>query len=106
MLSEGLRKLTVSIKSRWTIKRWRDRFERITAGDRPKFRGNWDDMMKDVRHFLIHMKWLTSPYALAYLNVAAWRGMKSPFDKPKLFSEWIPLALCTPIESAKSKKKS
>jgi hypothetical protein len=106
LLAAGIRQLNTRMKGRWTIKQWRDRFERITAGKRPRFKGTWDDMMKDVRQFLISMKWLTSPHALAYLNVAAWRGMKSPFDKPKLFSEWIPLALCTPMEIAKSKKKS
>jgi hypothetical protein len=94
LLAKGLRTLNTRFKGRWDQRRWRARFDKITAGPRPRFRGTWEDMLKDVRRFLISMKWLLSPYALAFLNVAAWRGMTSPFDQPKLFSEWVPLSLC------------
>jgi hypothetical protein len=51
-------------------------------------------MLNDVRKFLMDMNWIISPYALAYLNVARWRGVTDIFEQPELFSEWIPLSLC------------
>ena len=77
------------------MRRWRARYEKITAGPRPKYIGTWEDMLNEVRSFLINMKWILSPFALAFLNIAAWRGMTSPFDQPELFSEWIPLSLAS-----------
>lgn len=98
LLAKGLRTLNTRFKGRWDVRRWRARYEKLTSGPRPRYRGTWDDMLNEVREFLISMKWLLSPYALALLNVAAWRGMASPFDQPKLFSEWVPLSLCLPDE--------
>jgi hypothetical protein len=60
----------------------------------PHYRGTWEQMLTEARRSLVSMKWLLSPYALAYLNIAAWRGTPAAFDQPKLFSEWIPLPLC------------
>ena len=94
LLAKGLRTLNARFKGRWDVRRWRARYEKITSGPRPRYRGKWEDMLKDVRGFLISMKWILSPYALAFLNVAAWRGMTSPFDQPRLFSDWVPLSLC------------
>jgi hypothetical protein len=94
LLAKGLRKLKARFRSRWDQRRWRAKYRKLTSGPRPRFRGSWEEMRDEARQFLISMNWLLSPYALAFLNVAAWRGVKSPFDQPELFSEWVPLSLC------------
>ena len=49
-----------------------------------------------VRRELLDKRWLMPTFAVASLNVAAWRGMTELFDEAKLFTEWLPLALCRP----------
>jgi hypothetical protein len=94
MLAKGLRTLNTRFKGRWDEKVWHARFKNITGGPRPSWRGSWKQMLNDVRKFLMDMNWIISPYALAYLNVARWRGVTDIFEQPELFSEWIPLSLC------------
>lgn len=52
-----------------------------------------EKMLDVLRGDLISQRWLISTFALAYLNVAAWRGMEPPFGQPQAFSEWVSLSL-------------
>jgi hypothetical protein len=94
LLRKGLRTLNTRFKGRWNRQRWRARYEKMNSGPKPRYRGTFEEMLPEVRQFLVSMNWLLSPYALAFLNIAAWRGMESPFDRPEMFSEWTPLSLC------------
>ena len=97
LLLKGLKTLNTRFKNKWDERHWRKRYEKLKSGEIraravPK---TWEVMLVDVRDHLYTLHWLMSPIALAFLNIARWRGMESPFDKPKAFSEWIPLSLCS-----------
>jgi len=99
LLLQGLKALNTRFKGRWDEKSWRQRYEKLLAkksGRRFWQPPSWDEFLNQARKDLCSLHWLLSPFALAFLNVAAWRGMKSPFDQPKAFSEWVPLSLCDP----------
>src|SRR5262249_8230750 len=49
LLIQGLKKLNTRFKGRWDEKTWRARYDKITSGKRPRWRGTWDQMHKDAR---------------------------------------------------------
>jgi hypothetical protein len=106
LLAKGLRTLNTRFAGQWNQQLWHARYKKLNSEPKPRYRRTFEEMLHEVRRFLLSMNWLMSPYALAYLNIAAWRGMKSPFDRPEMFSEWIPLSLCVGSERSSKRNSS
>ena len=102
LLATGLKTLNTRMKGMWGEKKWRTRHEKLRAGAIKRFSRRsaptWDEMLRSVRDHLVGMRWILGEHALAFLNVASWRGMTSPFDQPKRFSQWVPLSLARPLD--------
>ena len=103
LLVKGLKTLNTRMKGMWGEKKWRTRHEKLKAGAIKRFSRRsaptWDEMLRGVRDHLVAMRWILGEHALAFLNVASCRGMTSPFDQPKRFSQWVPLSLARPLDN-------
>ena len=92
-LLKGVKVLGTRFKGRWDQRKLQRTCDKAMSNPAMKWVKTREKMLDMVRGDLISQRWLLSTFALAYLNVAAWRGMELPFGQPKLFSEWVPLSL-------------
>lgn len=97
LLLKGVKALSTRFKGRWDERKLQQICDKAMSNPAMRWVKTREKMLDMVRGDLISQRWLLSTFALAYLNVAAWRGMEPPFGKPEAFSEWVPLSL---IESA------
>jgi hypothetical protein len=97
LIVEGMRRVNIRFESRWDVKRVRAWYDKQTSPTRRVNRRlpSFNEVLEGDGQTLVSFGWVLSTWALGLLNLARWHGMKSPFDQPKLFSEWIPLELCT-----------
>jgi hypothetical protein len=96
-LINGMKSINTRFRGIWNPKRVQDWYDKRQArlAERGRAMLPFEKVLDGERSNLVGLRWLLSTWALAFLNIARWHGMKSPFDMPKLFSEWIPLELCT-----------
>lgn len=89
MVLEGVRKTNTRFKTQWDEKKWRAWY------DKPRGRksSSWEECLLATKAALFNYNWVLAHWALAWLNVASWRGMDAVFENPKKFSQWIPLEL-------------
>lgn len=93
LLLKGVKALGTKFKGRWDEGKLQQRCDKYMSSHSMRWVKTRDKMLNILRGDLVSQRWLISPFALAYLNVAVWRGMEPPFGQPKAFSEWVPLSL-------------
>jgi hypothetical protein len=92
----GVKAVTTRFKGKWDLKKTRARYDKWAEKLGTKGRwsaGTWDEVLDQTRKNFFSYNFVFSWWALAWLNVARWRGMDDVFRDPKAFSEWVPLSL-------------
>jgi hypothetical protein len=95
-LRVGIKAINTRFNTKWDERPLRNRQERLAAQPRAAWAKKdfeWERFADRARSSLAGLRWLNSTWALAFLNIAAWRGITKIFDQPKLFSRWVPLDL-------------
>lgn len=97
LLATGMKRITTRFAGMWDVDRVRKWYDKrvVAAKSRGRAMPPFEKQLDLERANLIGLKWLLSTWALAFLSAARWRGITAPFDQAKLFSEWIPLELCS-----------
>ena len=94
MLIKAVKKMTTSFKGKWDVRKWRAWYKkRKEAGNNWRLPKSWKECERTTMRDLFNYGWVVSWWALAWLNVARWRGMNDVFEQEKIFSPWIPLEL-------------
>lgn len=93
LLLKGVKAMSTRFKGRWDERKLQQICDKAMSNPAMRWVRTREKMLDMVRGDLISQRWLLSTFALAYLNVAAWRGMEPPFGQPEAFSEWVPLSL-------------
>ncbi len=91
LLQRAVKKTSTTFRGKWDVKKMRAWFEK--RAHRQSI-GTWEQVIERQKLALLNYHWVLSWWALAWLNIARWRGMTSIFQQPKSFSEWVPMALC------------
>lgn len=91
MLRKAVKTTSASFVRTWDVERMRAWFEKRVHS---RSTGTWEQVIERTKLDLLSSNWVISWWALAWLNIARWRGMTSIFRQPSLFSEWVPRALC------------
>ena len=92
----GVKAVTTRFKGKWDLKKTRARYDKWAekAGTKGRWSADtWDEVLDQTRKNFFNFNFVFSWWALAWLNVARWRGMDGVFRDPKAFSEWVPLSL-------------
>jgi len=89
LVLEGMRKTNLRYKTKWDTKRWRIWFEKPGIR-KPK---TWEACLTESKKAMFNFNWDLARWALAWLNIAAWRSMDEVFESPKKFSQWMPIEL-------------
>lgn len=91
LLKRATKKVSTTFKGKWDVKRIRAWFEKRAH---QRSIGSWEDVVEQTKSALLNHHWVISWWALAWLNIARWRGMTGVFGQDKVFSEWVPRGLC------------
>jgi hypothetical protein len=91
LILSGINTMTAKFKPMWDEKKYRKWHEKQMVR-RPRL--TWEHVLEDARRDLVSSHWVVSLWAVAFLNIARWRGLNSVFSNKNAFSEWVPLTLC------------
>lgn len=93
MVREAVRKLSVSMKGQWDVRKHRAWYDKRVAQYAARGRSypeTWEQCLEHTKSALLGGHWVFSWWAVAWLNIARWRGMDEVFEDRKVFSEWVP----------------
>lgn len=98
MVISAVKKTTTRYKGTWDLNALRKAYEKKYGPEDGHYPPamSWDEWHESGKSNLISYSWIISWWALAWLNIARWRGMDAVFENEKIFSEWVPLSLCQP----------
>ena len=96
LLADGIRALTTKLNNQWNRKKWEKKHADLVARSKGRRRQppGLNDFLRKVGRELVGLRWMSSSWAFAFLNVASWRGVGGLFEQETLFSDWFPLELC------------
>jgi len=93
----AVKSVSSKFKSKWDLKKLRRAYERRYGphdGHYPPS-VSWEEWHESSKSAYFGDHWVLAWWALAWLNIARWRGMDGVFENEKVFSEWIPYELCS-----------
>ena len=94
LLLKGVRRVATAAAPMFREQRYRRGFQRLAARkSRLRPPPTWEQAIESARSALVTRGWLLPVYALAYLNVAAHRGIPLPAGDANRFNEFVPAAL-------------
>lgn len=99
LLLKAVGQAGTKFKAKWDVNKWRTKHDELVAKGAARGRPHektWEQEFDWCLQLMVSRHWLVSWWALAWLNIARWRGMDVVFQSPKAFSEWVPLSLCLP----------
>lgn len=91
LLQLAVKRTSTTFKGKWDLKKMQAFYDK--RSHRKSF-GTWEQMIERTKGELLNHHWIISWWALAWMNIARWRGMTAAFENDKLFSEWVPKSLC------------
>jgi hypothetical protein len=98
LVLSGLKAIKTRYQTAWDIGRLKRRHAAVTAQFAARRNlanaPTWDEFANRARQELVGMKWMLSTWAIAFLNVARWRGLNAVFANQSAFCEWVPYTLC------------
>jgi len=103
----AMKALKTRFNGKWTPKKYEAFHARRLAEYKRKPRGpapTWEQSLEKVGRELISFGWGLSVWALAFLNIAHWRG--TTIDDERAYSEWIPLGLSVATPGTVSRSSS
>ena len=90
-LAEGLAQIEKRFTSMWNAAKYKKLYERLLAKPSRRPKPTWEQFVETVVNHLIGGNWLFSEWALAFMNIARWRGMNMP--NARVFSQFTPIEL-------------
>jgi hypothetical protein len=96
VIVQAIKKHSTTFKGKWDTRKHRAWYDKQLARHPRGFRnpGTWEQCQERTKDALFSHHWVFSWWAIAWLNIARWRGMDAVFENPKVFSEWVPRELC------------
>jgi hypothetical protein len=97
LLRTAVRKTCTAFKGKWDVRKhrvWYDRQVKKYPPGKWRHPGTWERVLERTKSALIAHRYAVSWWALAWMNIAHWRGIDNAFKDPKIFSEFVPRALC------------
>jgi len=100
MILEAVRKISTKFKGKWDVKKHRAWYDKRqpTNPARKHPNGTWEQCLARTKDTLVSRGWVFSWWAIAWLELARWRGLGEVFEPShrKAFSEWVPIAVIDP----------